>query len=233
MIHPDQKSPEQKIAVEIVSDWLAIPSPSLRNWAELEKRIAAAIRKEREGAKCECHLPGFKNHKEKCDLCAGRIPPPLPALGNEEIKAKLEQEIKKAYQGILGDPEIKSTLKWWNDFLYTALTAKDTAHAAELGAAKSREYAYYQQCFDENGNLREVKLKKAHAEEVKRLKGIINQYRIDFMGSDGPSDYAKLEEEVRGLKDFLSSLHEDISDGTFDKNNNRAEYLESISKWIE
>lgn len=40
----------------------------------------------------------------------------------------------------------------------------------------------------------------------------------------------ELKAEAQRHRDLLDSLEQDIADGTFDKNNNRAEYLELIRK---
>ena len=40
----------------------------------------------------------------------------------------------------------------------------------------------------------------------------------------------ELEEELAKMRELFECLEEDIADGTFDKNNNRAEYLELIRK---
>lgn len=84
---------------------------------------------------------------------------------------------------------------------------------AALNEAKSREDAYYQQCFDENGNLREIKLK----EEITSLKAQLDEARKEHeFDKKGFSEQLKISasqgDRIKSLESELSTMREALEE---------------------
>lgn len=89
-------------------------------------------------------------------------------------------------------------------------------------------YASKNEVMPETLRGRELEGAITEALQAKQKTIELLEFKLDTLGTIAAHrniDMESLRAEVGGLKDLMSSLIEDIEDGTFDKNDNRQQYV--------